>query len=255
MTPTPVLSVPRVSAPLRARAVPHRRAKIESTARRRPPKPPGSVLTVMTNAATPATAAKPKTRMFVVYGFLCNTNRAALRQRFRDIRKVSGNAVDTVEVLCNAKHPQSMTYDIWKRLVDSGQLLEPTPFVRDVIAKVCRALRRGERVILVGHSYGGSVASRVALYLLDQCDALPLNALARVHIATLGSIFIPPARVTTGIDIRHYAYPNDVALLCSRRCPNVTFLPARYRNGIKAHMDYDDVILHMAATACTHLTK
>lgn len=194
--------------------------------------------------------------MIVVYGLLCNTDTKLLSTRHKELKNAARlyGSVDSVEVLCNGKQPRSMTYDIWKRLVQSGRLLEPTQFVLQVIAKVCRILSKGDNVILVGHSYGGSVAARVGLYLKDHCSTAEMK---RLKIATLGSIFIPPPEVMQGINIRHYTYRNDVALACSRavRCNHVTYLTPRYRGPIKAHMDYQDAIVEMAQKGSTRISS
>ena len=204
---------------------------------------------------TPATMRK-KTRMVVVYGFGCDKFSAGLEQRKKNMMLHKNHAqIHAIDVMCNTDEPQSMTYDIWKRLVRGGYLLEPTPFVRKVMAKVCRALVDGEHVILVGHSYGGSVVSRVAMYLNATCRKLVEN----LRVATFGSIFIPPPTATRGIDVRHYVYANDIARVCHKHFKSCTFIhrlePRNGRGAIQSHMNYNKLIMQIARTASTHLVS
>ena len=142
-----------------------------------------------------------------------------------------------------------MTFDIWLRLLWGGKILEPTAFVKEVIEKVCLALRQGDNVVLVGYSYGGSVAARVAMYLRLFCKELNIRNLKKnLHVVTFGSIFIPPPALTAGVDVKHYAFENDIAEYCHKvkNAPYLTRLQPRKLDPLSSHMDYDEYILDIA---------
>ena len=210
-----------------------------------------------TSAAAAAPApGQPKTKMIVVYGFGCDKYLSDLERRERELLfERNSRKVYDVEVLCNVDEPRSMTMDIWLRLVKSGKQLEPTRFVKKVLTKVCRALDNGDKVILVGHSYGGSVASRVAMFLGHFCPST--RDLAKLRVVTFGSIFIPPPSATPGISVKHYAYDNDIAALChkqTRACAHLQRLKPRPGRGpLGSHMNYDHLVLEVARTANTNL--
>jgi hypothetical protein len=212
------------------------------------------------NRPPPPQAAK-KTRMIVVYGYMCDkyvkNTEARHAQLLRDMNRAK---IDDINVMCNTAEPQSMTYDIWRRLFRSKRILEPTKFVLKVMDAVCRALRRGEEVILVGHSYGGSVASRIAMFigtmLGGSCSArntFNRRLLAKLRVVTFGSIFIPPPEATRGVKVNHYVYANDIAALChkqNRRCEYVKVLKPRPGFGpLKSHVNYDHLVTSIAQTA------
>lgn len=191
------------------------------------------------------TARPPKTRMIVVYGLGCHKDLERLRSLQDQMKMVRNKTIDKIDVLCNTEDPGSVTYDVWKSLVDAKAIREPTKFVRSVLAKVCNAMMRGEKVILVGHSYGGSVVSRVAMYLKMCPHAIRKN----LQMATFGSIFIPPIKETGFIE--HFTYANDIARVCQgrRKCGRVTVM--RQRPGLgpfRAHTDYSKMILSIAST-------
>ena len=185
------------------------------------------------------------TRMIIVYGFTCDLTRKTLDRKRAELMQIRHKSIDAVDVECNLEEPNSMTYDIWRRLVSSGKLLEPTSFVRKIMAKVCDALGRGERVVLVGHSYGGSVASRVGMFLKKFCPAADLS---RLEILTLGSIFVPPPETTQGIRIKHVAYSNDVARVCSKAGCETELIPPRKRDPVMSHLNYAHIIERVART-------
>jgi hypothetical protein len=184
-----------------------------------------------------------KTQMIVVYGLGCNRFESGVKQRRVYLNRIRNkDVIDTVDVMCNTTDSNSMTYDIWRRL--KNQELEPTPFVEHVMTDVMAALSRQERVLLLGHSYGGSVVSRVGMFLNELCDVSDLR------IGTFGSIFVPPIETTRSLDIRHYMYTNDIAAVCHKRSKsyeNITFLDPRYkRNPVFSHMDYDHLIARVS---------
>jgi hypothetical protein len=82
-------------------------------------------------------------------------------------------------------------------------------FVQHVYKRVKTELEKGHSVALVGHSYGGSVVSRVAKLLVNH----PLKT--HVRITTCGSIETTNPRELPGIDIHHVMALNDVALKCN----------------------------------------
>ena len=185
-----------------------------------------------------------KSTMLVVYGLGCNRFKDGVKERGVTLNRIRNkDAVHAVQVMCNTVDPSSMTYDIWKRLQD--QELESTPFVRLVAEKVDAMVSRKEPVILLGHSYGGSVVSRVGMMLQDA---------EFLRIGTFGSIFVPPPEATGSLDIRHYLYTNDIAAVCHKehKIPkhnNVVLLQPRYpRNPVFSHMDYDHLISQVART-------
>lgn len=189
--------------------------------------------------------SQPK-KMVVVYGLGCNHFGRAMNARRVMLNQIRHtDKISNVDVMCNTIDSKSMTYDIWKRLKDKE--LEPTPFVEQVTIHVVSDLAQGEQILLVGHSYGGSVASRVGMFLSEYAHD---DQLRNLQIATFGSIFIPPPHATGSIDIRHYMYANDIATLCHKRSKsfeNLILLDNKYkRNPVYSHMDYDHWITHVA---------
>ena len=183
--------------------------------------------------------------MMVVYGFGCNHFEKGVRARQAMLNRIrKKDIIADVEVMCNTTDSRSMTYDIWRRLRNRD--LEPTPFVEQVMTRVASKLANDEQVLLLGHSYGGSVVSRVGMFLSEYDH----DHMCNLQIATFGSIFVPPPEATGSIDIRHYMYDNDIAILCHKRSKsygNLTILDPRYkRNSILSHMDYDHLIEQVA---------
>lgn len=198
----------------------------------------------------PATAPRRSTglqttRLIVVYGYTCDRFRKTTRNRATSLRAIAGNAgrVSHVDVFCNDKDPDDMTRNIVRRLIAPKKTLPDTPFVQEVREAVCAAMRRGERVVLVGHSYGGSVATRIAE---------SVRCRGTLEVATFGSIYTrSPRAISQGVRIRQYMYAREVAAACHRRnlqsCPFVTRIPTRL-NGLRAHMNYQAFIDEVART-------
>jgi hypothetical protein len=204
------------------------------------------------NARNAGNARIARVKAFVIYGYGCDKFKKATNARRAVLEQVKHKNVSDVEVLCNTEQPNTMTYDIWNVLRRVHPHLEPTKFVVNVMAKVCDALSRGYEVLLIGHSYGGSVVSRVSIFLQEYCKNVDLG---RLRCATFGSIFVPPPR--EGISLKHYAYDNDIAQLCSkafRGTSYVTHMQPRTRQGpVGSHMDYDHHIYDLVKRASTNL--
>lgn len=118
----------------------------------------------------------------------------------RNLTEESG--VRTI-VMCNTS-TVSVARDIAK--VSCG--IRPsrnTPFVLSVQQEVERLVNSGKHVRLIGHSFGGSVVSRVAENLYSN----PVY-LRNISFYTVGSIY------TTGLKyVQHVLHVKDVALKCS----------------------------------------
>lgn len=195
---------------------------------------------------TPNKVPQRKTRFIIVYGFTCDRFLNDLKERERQLKAIAKtHGTGEVEVHCNIRHSKSMTSDIVKSLAPSkNKIASRTEFVMDILERVCRAMGRGENVVLIGHSYGGSVVSRVALHLQEHCGYLRnKNMLKRLKAITFGSIYAPSKKLTPNVNITHYTYAFDIARVChdtSYECK--VMRPRGGRGPLGQHMDYDHII-------------
>lgn len=83
-------------------------------------------------------------------------------------------------------------------------------FVLDVAQSVQYYLEDGSDVIVVGHSYGGMVASLVVRVLLRAGVDL-----SRLRVQTYGSLYIPAEHKVEGAHITHVVAAGDVVCLCN----------------------------------------
>ena len=199
------------------------------------------------------------TRLIVVMGYGCDVFSNHVKSQLLLLRRISRERkkFTNVDVLCNEKRSKSMTVNIARRLAAHPNALRASQFVNDVANKVDVSLSRGEHVTLIGHSYGGSVVSRVVMELKNAYRGAKVPNFKAI---TFGSIYIPKPEKTQGVNIKHYVYDNDIAAVCHKRsrtsCPFVTFLkPTRGYGAVKAHMDYAKYILAIAFTGSTNLNR
>lgn len=175
--------------------------------------------------------------MIVVYGLGCNADPAYLKRRRDHLLEKANASVGGVTVMCNPSTLNALA-DIGKQA--TFRSLRNTGFVNRVTEEVRAALGKNKKVILIGHSYGGSVVARVVRALYR--DTIPKASLDAI---TMGSIHIP-----RGINaMRHLMYTIDIAILCNRCAPwmrrldGVDWLKPRKRAGpVAAHMDYHDLV-------------
>jgi hypothetical protein len=116
---------------------------------------------------------------------------------------------DTFEYMCN-ENKLSIAYDIFKTYC----MLPPTKsdFINSILEKIRHYIKAKSHVILLGHSYGGLIASMVAQVLSrDNLEIIRDN----LTIITFGSIFVPSNEETNNINITHFMYKNDLALQCN----------------------------------------
>lgn len=67
-----------------------------------------------------------------------------------------------------------------------------------------------KKVMLLGHSYGGSVVARIAEYFNNK------SGVKNLHVATFGSIYISNPKDIKNVDMMQYMKINDVALKCNK---------------------------------------
>jgi mannose/fructose-specific phosphotransferase system component IIA len=93
-----------------------------------------------------------------------------------------------------------------------------TDFVKDLCKQIIDATSDStNRIVVIGHSYGGSVVSRVAIELSKQLNRNQINddQLKRIALFTVGSIYVPKESKVKGVRIQHLMFPNDIALVCN----------------------------------------
>jgi hypothetical protein len=83
-------------------------------------------------------------------------------------------------------------------------------FVQSIYNKIDTLLKEGKNVTVIGHSYGGSVSSRLAIMLNNNPNRNNL------HIATTGSIYLIKKDQVPNIDFVQYMMPDDFALGCTK---------------------------------------
>ena len=86
-------------------------------------------------------------------------------------------------------------------------------FLQQMYNQINDLLNNENEVYIIGHSYGGSIASRLAMLLNNHKYA------NKLHIATTGSIYLIGKKEVNNIDFNQYMMPNDFAL----KCTNIKF--------------------------------
>lgn len=82
--------------------------------------------------------------------------------------------------------------------------LSITKFVKQNAEDIKKEIDSGKHVLLLGHSYGGSVAIRIAKMLSDRPNV------DQIHLSTFGSIMVE--KVPNIKDQVHYMYIGDVVM-------------------------------------------
>ena len=148
--------------------------------------------------------------------------------------------IETVHVMCDP-YTQNQVNNIvtyfcnFERYSNiSSMSVTKNKYYEDSLKYVLKYLKNPDynNVIVIGHSYGGSIASKIATYLYVHKDdhknshKLTEAQLNKLQMATIGSIYIPPIIKTANVKIHHYVYANDPAYT---RCSRITDL-SKYPN-------------------------
>lgn len=191
------------------------------------------------NPSVTRNKAVATTAIVIVYGFGCDQWVDTLQERFdQHVEKARRDpTVSGVCVLCDRNRKRVMG-DIMKSL--AGQALGNTGFVKHVRGVVQQHLDRNEQVQLLGHSYGGSIVSRVV-------RSMPRDS--RVHARTYGSIYTPEPDHELHPPLQHFMRYHDIAYACHRknrkRCKYITWHPPEsiWQGPFVQHSDYDTLML------------
>ena len=151
---------------------------------------------------------KKKYKGIVVYGLGCGSSDDNLQLISNNLSIISHIPI---EVMCD----KSEVLSVGATIVATYCKITPwklDKFVKEVYKTVKKNIEDGFNIILIGHSYGGSVVSRVAeIFNNDE----PTKSLSNLEIATMGSIYIPKANNVKNVKIKHYMYTYDISLKCN----------------------------------------
>jgi hypothetical protein len=145
-----------------------------------------------------------KSVLFVIVGLGCSVRSENVRIEYA--KKYSEYYGIPTHYMCNTTERKSVK-NIAKAACGIRPSLKST-FVVRVLTMMKQYMDFGYKVYASGHSYGGSVVSRIALALSADPSFDP-NMFSAI---TFGSIYVPE---TKGVDIKHYMFNNDVALRCN----------------------------------------
>jgi len=143
--------------------------------------------------------------------------------------------IETVHVMCDP-YTQNQVKNIvtyfcnFERYSNiSSMSVTKNKYYEDSLNYVLKYLKKPDynNVIVIGHSYGGSITSKIATYLYTHKDTSKVSNLElnKLQMATIGSIYIPPIIKTPNVKIHHYVYANDPAYTRCSRIKDLTKYP------------------------------
>lgn len=128
------------------------------------------------------------------------------------------------------------TLNIFKDIVKTYCYMKPSNtnrFVVSIYEKINKLLGQNYNILVIGHSYGGSVAARLAMMF----NIHPKNN--KLRFVTLGSIFNIKKNEAPNVNIVQYMYSNDVAL----KCANIKSYNFASNTSLKYYYDDDTNII------------
>ena len=154
---------------------------------------------------TPVSVNNTRMTLFFFVGLGCSETEDEYLDSMKDFFAYE-SGIKNVILKCN-KSFSSTFYDILKSAC--GITLKTDPFVLQSIKEMTAELEKGGKVHVYGHSYGGSVVSRIAEYFND---IVKYNT--KLTFKTFGSIYIPEAKDVNKVDMHHYVFKDDICLRC-----------------------------------------
>lgn len=144
----------------------------------------------------------------MIIGLGCTVDDPMMPLWHERLVELSGASREDVFLECNKS-----TAKMLKNIAKTVCAIRPSSkdsFVDSIYRKILRYRNTSTRILLLGSSYGGSVAGRVASLFNDDPVMAP-----RLSVATFGSIHIPKPDRVSRISLVNFMFPGDVALKCN----------------------------------------
>jgi len=134
------------------------------------------------------------------------------------VQEVFSNAQDrrsvTYKVSCNTKFYTQQVPNTIKTILRIN-LNDRLNYIMRLYTYIIDMLKT-HNVVVMGFSYGGSVVSRLAELFTKDSLYKDTSRIPGLYMATFGSIYVPKVIKTHKVNITHYLYERDVALICNK---------------------------------------
>jgi hypothetical protein len=160
------------------------------------------------NHESPVSVARANEKYVLVYvlGMGCGQDMDGVKEYQKDIEKYN---FEHVTLKCNESGS-----NVIKNIIKVAIKFNPSkydPFVQEILEEIKIYMKKDVRIILIGHSYGGAVVSRVAEQL-NASIKKSRNSNTKLQVATFGSIYISEKKKVKNVNILNYMFTNDVVL-------------------------------------------
>lgn len=208
---------------------------------------------------------------FFLAGLGCSFNDEMLKY----VSDYFQTCLDPTFVLCN-KSTTNTVFTIFETTVTKcHRFTKSDKYVQDVFKQIMQQIHY-DKIIIVGHSYGGAVACKIAEIFNDQPDEIR----GKINIATFGSVYIPKTKLVKNFlntpvpKLVHYMHVYDVSLRCNGLAkdmnhvnknvvwikqgkdtqPNAGFVK-NLKQGFIYHMMYENLISNIFQFRTIHLDQ
>ena len=159
------------------------------------------------------------------------------------------NNIDTIHTLCDSTTTNQIknigTYfcNLDRYSNKQSMKIEDNTYFKDSLNTVLKYIKDSDynNVIVIGHSYGGSMVSKIAKYINNSYNIKNKDEISKLQMATIGSVYIPPYFKTSNIKLHHYVYRNDPAFTkCSRIQDNSNYPNLHIMNSTRESFKEDE---------------
>ena len=166
--------------------------------------------------------------LITIIGLGCDEKGATSFERYlKSIIDENDLNINSNVVECNVSLMQTL-----KVIAKTYCFMKPSlndEFVKRIIAKIEPLLNESKHILLLGHSYGGSIAATVAKGFNNHKNAHLLQ------VATFGSIYVATTKEVSNVKLKQYMAQGDVALKCAKLTPPKT-MPSSHHYDEKSNV-------------------